>query len=261
MTTPDPREDTLLNQMAPYARAGHPDAIDIVMREAYAFVGAIVREKGWFLKGAERKDLVQEGMRGAVEALRAWNGIGMFSGFLALCVERQLQQALRQGNRKKHLLHLEATSLDKPIDTRWNSPDRTLLDYLPSTGTLGADPGEVVTTLDSGTEVERLQTELFKGLSDLERQSVIRCLLHRQTYEQAAAALREEGRDVDAKAIDNALQRARRRLMARAAEMAQDGRFSPVVREMLEAAARAPRRKGRRGRNEVMYAGDLAKGA
>ncbi|MBE7015675.1 MAG: RNA polymerase sporulation sigma factor SigH [Ruminococcaceae bacterium] len=59
----------------------------------------------YFLAGAEKEDLVQEGMIGLYKAVQEYkpDGASSFKSFAYLCVSRQILTAVKAAGRKKHL--------------------------------------------------------------------------------------------------------------------------------------------------------------
>ena len=62
------------------------------------------KARSYFLIGAEREDIIQEGMIGLIKAIRSFDGSkgASFSTFANLCIKRQLITAVKLSNRKKH---------------------------------------------------------------------------------------------------------------------------------------------------------------
>lgn len=230
---------TIINELAPAARQGDPDALDQLMRVARRYVGAMIARDGWYMQGAETADLLQEGMIGVVEALRDWNGAGRFSPFMALCADRQIRQAVRIAGRVKHRMLTDARSLDKSFArTRGGGGDDPNADpildrlRLADGSGYGRDPASLLAEPDLVAEAYELLTDLRVGLTEWEEAMLDRFILGGQSYATAAAEM-----GMGPKSVDNALQRLRKKLRRRAAELATMKRWQGRSPELLAAAA------------------------
>ncbi|MBO6266088.1 MAG: RNA polymerase sporulation sigma factor SigH, partial [Acidaminococcaceae bacterium] len=90
------------------------------------------KAKSYFLIGAEREDIVQEGMIGLYKAIRDFRKDKQttFRSFAELCVTRQIITAIKTATRQKHIPLNSYISLNKPIYEK--DSDRTLLDVIGS---------------------------------------------------------------------------------------------------------------------------------
>ena len=155
----------------------------------------------FFMVGAEREDMVQEGMIGLYKAIRDINfeKATTFKAFAELCVTRQIITAIKTATRQKHIPLNTYVSLNKPVSD--DESDRTLLDILSSIKV--SDPEELII----GQEQKKLiEDQIERVLSDLEKE-VFQSYLDGKSYQEIACDL-----DVQAKSIDNALQRVKRKL-------------------------------------------------
>jgi RNA polymerase sporulation-specific sigma factor len=166
-----------------------------------------VKARSYFLVGADREDIVQEGMIGLYKAIRDFQGDKQtsFRAFAQLCITRQIITAIKTATREKHIPLNSYVSLNRPMgqDDGGGEPDRVLVDVL-STHTM-ADPVEMVI---SSEEVRQMQTSFGEILSDLEAH-VLGLYLEGKSYQEIAATLRRH-----VKSIDNALQRIKRKVEA-----------------------------------------------
>ena len=95
-------EEKEIVQLILEARNNNEEAIE----ELFAFfkpkVTAISRE--YFLIGADHNDLIQEGMIGLYKAINFYDSDKNhnFGAFASLCIHRQLQNAVKNANRKKN---------------------------------------------------------------------------------------------------------------------------------------------------------------
>lgn len=180
------------------ARAGDEAALSALLGR----YGALARSKArsYFLLGADREDVVQEGMIGVYKAIRDYDDArgASFRGFAELCVTRQIVSAVKSAARHKHGPLSRALSLDRPLEAEAGGD--TLADVLPAVE--AADPAVSVISAD---EVRALQRHFDEVLSELEMQ-VLRHHVEGKSYDEIAALLQRH-----AKSIDNALQRIRRK--------------------------------------------------
>jgi RNA polymerase sporulation-specific sigma factor len=151
--------------------------------------------------GADREDIVQEGMIGLFKAIRDYKGdkLSSFKAFAELCITRQIITAIKTATRQKHIPLNSYVSLDKPIYDE--ESDRTLLDVISESKV--TDPEEMIISQEEYTDIESKISEL---LSDLERK-VLSLYLDGRSYQEISEQLNRH-----VKSIDNALQRVKRKL-------------------------------------------------
>nr|WP_256558368.1 RNA polymerase sporulation sigma factor SigH [Halobacillus sp. A1] len=178
---------------------GQVQALDFLIDKYKNFVRAKART--YFLIGADREDIVQEGMIGLYKAIRDYQGdkLSSFKAFAELCVTRQIITAIKTATRQKHIPLNSYVSLDKPIFDE--EADRTLLDVI--AGSKAIDPQELMVNKERFGDIEEKISEL---LSDLE-QKVLALYLDGKTYQEISVELNRH-----IKSIDNALQRVKRKL-------------------------------------------------
>lgn len=180
-------------------REGNLEALEYLILKYRNFVWA--KARSYFLIGADREDIVQEGMIGLYKSIRDFRGdkLASFKAFAELCITRQIITAIKTATRQKHIPLNSYVSLDKPIYDE--ESDRTLLDVL--IGTRVSDPEEMMINKEEFSGLEEKMEEL---LSDLERQ-VLMLYLDGRSYQEIAEELQRH-----VKSIDNALQRVKRKL-------------------------------------------------
>ncbi|MGM8216204.1 RNA polymerase sporulation sigma factor SigH [Bacillaceae bacterium W0354] len=180
-------------------QAGDVQALDFLINKYRSFVRAKART--YFLIGADREDIVQEGMIGLYKAIRDYQSdkLSSFKAFAELCVTRQIITAIKTATRQKHIPLNSYVSLDKPIYDE--ESDRTLLDVIAEDDT--ADPEKLLIDREKYGDMEFKMHEL---LSELERE-VLRLYLDGRTYQEISELLNRH-----VKSIDNALQRVKRKL-------------------------------------------------
>jgi RNA polymerase sporulation-specific sigma factor len=181
------------------AKQGSGDATEYLLRKYQGLVEA--KAKSYFLLGADREDVIQEGMIGLFKAIRDFSihHFGGFRKFAALCVTRQIISAVKCASRQKHAALNGYVSVDAPLPE--GDEEGALYEVLAAEGE--SSPDDVIV----GRELQRaVHTEMARSLSDLERQ-VLQRYLRGYSYRDIARSL---GSNV--KQVDNALQRAKKKL-------------------------------------------------
>lgn len=181
------------------AQDGDDIAQEFLINKYKNFVRA--KARSYFLIGADREDIIQEGMIGLYKAIRDFRGdkLSSFRAFAELCITRQIITAIKTATRQKHIPLNSYVSLNKPIYDE--ESDRTLLDVL--SGSKITDPEELMIHQEEFRDIEFRMGEL---LSDLESK-VLRYYLDGKSYQEIAEDL-----DRHVKSIDNALQRVKRKV-------------------------------------------------
>nr|WP_199900153.1 RNA polymerase sporulation sigma factor SigH [Caldalkalibacillus mannanilyticus] len=180
-------------------KAGDLEALEYLINKYKNFVRA--KARSYFLIGADREDIVQEGMIGLYKSIRDFreDKLSSFKAFAELCITRQIITAIKTATRQKHIPLNSYVSLDKPIYDE--ESDRTLLDVI--CGNRVTDPEELIINQEEFDDIEDKMGEI---LSELERQ-VLMLYLDGRSYQEIAVDL-----DRHVKSIDNALQRVKRKL-------------------------------------------------
>jgi RNA polymerase sporulation-specific sigma factor len=181
------------------AKQGSGDATEYLLRKYQGLVEA--KAKSYFLLGADREDVIQEGRIGLFKAIRDFSihHFGGFRKFAALCVTRQIISAVKCASRQKHAALNGYVSVDAPLPE--GDEEGALYEVLAAEGE--SSPDDVIV----GRELQRaVHTEMARSLSDLERQ-VLQRYLRGYSYRDIARSL---GSNV--KQVDNALQRAKKKL-------------------------------------------------
>ena len=174
-------------------------ALEYLINKYRNFVRA--KARSYFLIGADREDIIQEGMIGLYKAIRDFRNdkLSSFRAFAELCVTRQIITAIKTATRQKHIPLNSYVSLNKPIYDE--DSDRTLLDVL--SGSKISDPEEIVISEEEFIDIEEKMGQI---LSDLEWK-VLMSYLDGKSYQEIAIELERH-----VKSIDNALQRVKRKL-------------------------------------------------
>ncbi len=190
------------------AQAGDADAFDALVDRYRRFVRA--RSRGYFLVGGDREDLEQEALIGFYKAVRDFRPelLASFRSFAELCINRQLITAIKTATRKKHVPLNQSISFSatRPDD----GDDRSDEDLL-----VAVDPrSDPLEQLVAREDVAATHAVLAATLSPLEVDVLTRYVAG-ASYEVIAE---EVGRHV--KAVDNALQRIKRKLQQHLAAQA-----------------------------------------
>ena len=179
------------------AKNGNVRAQEYLISKYENFVKA--KAKSYFLIGADKEDIYQEGMIGLYKAIRDFkpDKLTSFKAFAELCVTRQIITAIKTATRQKHIPLNTYVSLNKPIYEE--ESDRTLLDVL--AGFRITDPEELVISQE---QMEHIEGEISKVLSDLELE-VLTSYLDGKSYQEIACDLVEKFFSVcrDEKVIDD----------------------------------------------------------
>ncbi|OPX45938.1 RNA polymerase sigma-H factor [Ruminiclostridium hungatei] len=181
------------------AKAGSENALEYLINKYKSFVRAKART--YFLIGADREDIIQEGMIGLFKAIRDYKGdkLSSFRAFAELCITRQIITAIKTATRQKHIPLNSYVSLNKPIFDE--ESDRTLMDVISEENI--SDPEELLINREEFLGIENKMGEI---LSSLEWE-VLTSYLEGKSYQEIAEDL-----DRHVKSIDNALQRVKRKL-------------------------------------------------
>ncbi len=185
-------------------RDGEEAIIDYIMDKYKNLVRS--KAKSMYILGADRDDLIQEGMIGLFKAVRDYDTgrDASFFTFADLCVSRQMYTAVQAAGRQKHAplntyISLYANSAERDgggLGEEWE-----LIESMISQ--TGKNPEELLIDKEN---VEFLEKEIEKELSSFEKQ-VFDLYLTGMKYSQIAKVL---GRDD--KSTDNALQRIKAKL-------------------------------------------------
>jgi RNA polymerase sporulation-specific sigma factor len=192
--------DSMLDEdIVEYAREGSDAALEYLINKYKNFVRA--KARSYFLIGADRDDIMQEGMIGLYKAIRDFRSdkLSSFRAFAELCITRQIITAIKTATRQKHIPLNSYVSLNKPIYD--DDSDRTLLDVI--SGSKVTDPEELIISREEFGDIEEKMGEI---LSDLEWK-VLMSYLDGKSYHEIALDLNRH-----VKSIDNALQRVKRKL-------------------------------------------------
>ena len=181
--------------------AGNSEAMDFLMNKYKNLVRS--RARTLFLVGADKEDLIQEGMIGLYKAIRDFNAEkqASFHGFAELCITRQMYSAIKGSNTQKNQPLNNYISIDsmEVMEDRENPLEQLLGNNFEK----NKNPEQLVLDKEAADVLEYV---LVRHLSDLENK-VLQFYMKDMNYSQIAAALGKEP-----KAVDNALQRIKKKL-------------------------------------------------
>lgn len=177
-----------INSIIKKARAGDEVSMEYLLKE----YSSLVRKKatGLFLMGADKDDLLQEGMIGLFKAILNYDETkeASFDTFAALCINRQMFSAIKGANRKKHKLINEYISIytEDKEDIPLAIPDEKY------------NPEVIVTETEA---LHNLENMIRNKLSNMESK-VLDMLI-----EGHSVAYMSKKTGKNAKSVDNAIQR------------------------------------------------------
>lgn len=182
-------------------KAGNKSALEHLINRYKDLVNMKVSK--YYIVGAEREDIVQEGLIGLYKAIKSYqsNKQNSFKSFAGICIERQLITAIKTSNRQKHMPLNSYISLNKEAyenDDENNNID--LIEIL--NANIIEDPLDMITKKEYYQIVE---DTIDKSLSDFEKK-VLGCYIQGESYIEIAQRL-----DTPVKSIDNAIQRIRKK--------------------------------------------------
>jgi len=190
-----PRDEELVIR----AKSGRRSAVDELLRRYRGLVESKARL--YYLAGADHEDVVQEGMIGLFKAVRDFScgPARVFRSFADLCVTRQIITAVKAASRQKHVALNSYVSVDGPAPSC--DPDQCLVDVLAEHR--DPTPEDVVAHRQLYEEVSG---RVDRELSPMEGRA-LRLYLQGRSYSEIASTL-----SCNVKQIDNALQRAKRKI-------------------------------------------------
>ena len=182
-------------------KSGDKYAIDFLIEKYKDLVNMKVGK--YFMIGAEKEDIVQEGMIGLFKAIQSFkpDKQNSFKTFANLCIERQLITAIKTSNRQKHqplnsYLSLSSSAYNNEDDEN----NSEMIEFFDSHTT--EDPLETITKKEYYKTVENA---IDTSLSNFEKQ-VLQRFIKGESYVDIAAKL-----DAPVKSVDNAIQRIRKK--------------------------------------------------
>ena len=181
------------------AQSGDNEALEAILSRYKNLVYA--KSKPYFLAGADDDDIIQEGLIGLYKAVMDFDGdrFPFFKVFAGVCVTRHIITAVKAASRKKHLPLNSYVSLDK--NTYDDDSDTTLLDIIAFSEL--QDPEAILIDREN---MDGMEYKINKVLSKLETEVLV-YYLEGLSYQEIAEKLGK-----DTKAVDNAVQRIKKKL-------------------------------------------------
>ena len=192
-------QDELDREYIKRIKSGDNIALNYIMDKYKNYVFS--KAKPFFIVGAEKEDIVQEGMIGLYKAIKGYDESKevTFRVFADLCIRRQIMTAIKTATRQKHIPLNSYLSLNKSAFDE--EGDRTVMDMLDMETV--PDPLDTITSRETYQNLEMQMNEL---LSDFE-QKVLAEYLNGCSYSEIATRL-----DSHVKAVDNAVQRIKKKV-------------------------------------------------
>jgi len=181
------------------SKSGNGFAIEVLMERYRNFVRS--KSRTYFLIGADKEDIIQEGMIGLYKSIRDFkpDAHTSFRSFAELCITRQMITAIKKATRQKHIPLNSYISLNKPLYDEEN--ERVLLDTF--SGRNALNPEEIMLDKERFYHIENKLSEI---LSKLELR-VLNEYLEGKSYVEIANIINKSE-----KSIDNALQRIKKKI-------------------------------------------------
>lgn len=182
------------------SKAGDVNALEYLISKYSNYIN--IKAKKYYLIGADREDIFQEGMIGLYKAIRDYEQekLSNFKNFADLCITRQILTAINTASRQKHIPLNSYISLNKPVYK--DNEERTLIDTIEEEK--NKDPMDIFIGREN---LENIKKIMEKILSPLEIK-VLNLYVDGLTYEEIS---KEIGKDI--KSVDNALQRVKKKLV------------------------------------------------
>lgn len=190
--------DTPDEKLVELSKNGDKKALNYLLSKYKDIV--TMKANRFFVIGAERDDMIQEGFWGLYKAIKSFDPEkqNSFKTFANLCVERQLITVIKTSNRQKNIplnssFSLNSTAYDE-------NDDVSVLDVLDTK--TAEDPLDTIIKQEYYRMVE---SKIDKNLSKFEK-DVLNRYIQGQSYSDIATNL-----DTPVKSIDNAIQRIRKK--------------------------------------------------
>lgn len=161
-----------------------------------------VKASKFFIVGAEKGDIIQEGLIGLYKATKAFDTEkqNSFKTFANMCIERQIITAIKTANRQKNIPLNSAFSINAQLYDENDENDKELIDIL--NAHCIEDPSDSITRKEYFNYINKAINE---NLSEHER-NVLKYYQQNKTYEEIAKKL-----NCKTKSVDTAMTRIRRK--------------------------------------------------
>jgi len=195
----DNKENISDEQLVLLAKNGDQNALNSIIDKYKSMVSAIASK--YFIIGAEKEDIIQEGMIGLFKAVKSFQDDkqASFKSFADLCIKRQLITAIKTSTRQKHIPLNSYLSLNK--NAYEEEGETELINVLDLS--YAEDPLEEVANKEA---VEKMESKMNSILSSFEK-NVLDKYLKGYSYNQIAQKL-----ETHVKSVDNAIQRIKKKV-------------------------------------------------
>jgi len=189
-------------ELVTLVKENNKEALNFILNKYKELV--YMKTSRYFLIGAEKDDIYQEGMIGLYKAILSFkeDRHNSFKTFANMCIERQLITAIKTSNRQKHMPLNSYLSLNTSAHEEDDDSEQTLLEVLDNK--TAEDPLDTITKREYYSNVENA---IDKSLSDFEKQ-VLRKFIKGDSYVKIAEEL-----EAPVKSVDNAIQRIRKKAL------------------------------------------------
>lgn len=198
----DEYKDLADEEIIDKARDGSEQALSYLLEKYKELVKMKVGK--YYIIGAEKEDIIQEGMIGLFKAIKTYkpDKNNSFKTFANMCIERQLITAIKSSNRQKHIPLNSYLSLNI---SAYDNDDEDSTELIANLNNKSVeDPLETIMNRENYEELEK---SIDKSLSKFEKQVLSR-FLKGESYVAIAQKL-----DSPVKSVDNAIQRIRKKAM------------------------------------------------
>lgn len=187
-------------------KSGNEKALEYLINRYKETVN--IKVSKYFIIGAEKEDIVQEGLIGLFKAIKGFDNTkeNSFKTFANICIERQLITAIKSSNRQKHIPLNSYLSLNTSAYNDEES-ENSLMDVL--NANIAEDPLDTITKKEYYSIVEQA---IDSSLSDFEKK-VLNRFVQGEPYVKIAERL-----NAPVKSIDNAIQRIRKKAIKNVAD-------------------------------------------
>ncbi len=181
-------------------KAGDKNALDYLLNKYRDIV--TMKANRFFIIGAERDDMIQEGFWGLYKAIQSFDSEkqNSFRSFANLCIERQLITTIKTSNRQKNIPLNSSFSLN--VSAYDENDDMSVIDVLDAKTV--EDPLETIIKKEYYASVE---SKIDQNLSKFEK-DVLNKYIQGKSYVDIANSLA-----APVKSVDNAIQRIRKKAM------------------------------------------------
>lgn len=188
-------DDELIAQ----AQTGNEEALEAILLRYKPLVHK--KSQPYYLAGGDDDDIIQEGLIGLYKAVMDFDKekFPLFRVFAGVCIERRIISAVKKASRKKHTPLNSYISLS---NSAYDEDSGFALGEVIDSGR-GENPEKILIDREN---ISGLEGIINNVLSSMEME-VLLCHLNGKTYKETAELL---GKDV--KAVDNAMQRVKKKL-------------------------------------------------